>query len=77
MPIPTFVSANAPLTPLILPSTTLLSCPTKALAPMAVALLRASAPRAEIPKKALLLPVVLLTPAPFPKNELLLPIVLF
>src|SRR5580700_9140998 len=61
VPIPTRVSAVAPFTPLILPSTMALLAVTCALAPIAVALLRAGWPEsgpAFAPRAVLFDPVV-------------------
>src|SRR5258708_27818181 len=74
VPIPTLVSADAPLTPLILPSTSELLCPTKARKPMALALASPSVLSANAPKKELWLPVVFEAPVDLPKKELLSPV---
>src|SRR5258708_2857991 len=75
VPMPTLVSAVAPLTPLILPSTSALLCDTCALAPMAVALVRLLMPTsARAPIIVLKPPSMLLTPAVAPKKALLPPI---
>jgi hypothetical protein len=76
VPIPTLVSAVAPLTPLMLPRTRLSLWATSARYPMAVALVIPAAPWDTAPTKLLLSSVVLLTPAKYPTKELLSPVVL-
>src|SRR5467141_2153601 len=76
VPMPTLVSAVAPLTLLMLPRTSELLCATDAFAPMAVALMMLGTPFALAPMKVLEFSVVLEEPAPFPKKELLDPVVL-
>ena len=69
--MPTFVSAFAPFTPLMLPSTIELLCVTKASEPMAVALDRLGEPTSAFdPMIVFWLPVVFERPAKLPRNEL-------
>src|SRR5579883_1485391 len=77
VPMPTFVSAVAPLTPLIAPRTSELLCVTFAFAPSAVALVRLFEPTSALaPMTVLPPPVVFVCPALVPKNEFCPPVVL-
>src|SRR5215471_20579434 len=77
VPMPTFVSAFEPFTPLMLPGTRLLLCVTDALAPIVVAFVIPEAPFDALPMNVLLSSEVLDKPALWPKKELLLPPELF
>ena len=67
VPMPTLVSAVAPFTPLMLPSTSVLLAVTSALAPMAVVFVRVPVEGPALnPSPVLLLPVVLATRAARP-----------
>src|SRR5882672_1376828 len=71
VPMPTFVSAVAPFTPLILPSTSELLCVTIACEPMAVALTTMGLVRVDAPSNVFLSPfafTVVVKSAPAPTN---------